>query len=158
MAKIRFACQECGHKITVDEAHAGKKGKCPKCKTVVTVPAVPQMQLAKNPQKIVSPNTESEAVAELSLKRENTSPTPSTNFTYPASPVEVDNAYQVGQNSTLDDEKGKERRFPWFLDIFLYPASEAGLINLGIYAVLPIVIMLINLFVFISFVRVGIGL
>lgn len=35
---IRFRCKNCGQKITVGEIHAGKKGKCPKCKSVVIVP------------------------------------------------------------------------------------------------------------------------
>ena len=35
---IRFHCEHCGHKISVKDKHAGKQGKCPKCKTILTVP------------------------------------------------------------------------------------------------------------------------
>jgi len=35
---IRFACSECGRHVSVDDRHAGKKGKCPKCGAVVVVP------------------------------------------------------------------------------------------------------------------------
>jgi DNA-directed RNA polymerase subunit RPC12/RpoP len=35
---IRFTCGHCGRTINVDARYAGKKGKCPKCGTVVTVP------------------------------------------------------------------------------------------------------------------------
>ena len=34
---IKFYC-ECGQKISVDDVHAGKKGRCPKCKTIVLIP------------------------------------------------------------------------------------------------------------------------
>ena len=34
---IKFYCK-CGQKIRVDDVHAGKKGKCPKCKAVVLIP------------------------------------------------------------------------------------------------------------------------
>ncbi len=36
---IRFCCEHCGHKIGVEETHVGKRGKCPACGTIVTVPA-----------------------------------------------------------------------------------------------------------------------
>jgi predicted RNA-binding Zn-ribbon protein involved in translation (DUF1610 family) len=35
---IRFCCEHCGHKISVRDEHAGKRGKCPSCADVVTVP------------------------------------------------------------------------------------------------------------------------
>ena len=35
---IKFHCKNCGKKISVPEKHAGKKGKCPKCKNIVVVP------------------------------------------------------------------------------------------------------------------------
>lgn len=37
-AKITFDCAACGKSITVGPAAAGKKGKCPGCKSVVRVP------------------------------------------------------------------------------------------------------------------------
>jgi len=35
---IRFHCSNCNYKVSVADEHAGKKGKCPKCKQVVTIP------------------------------------------------------------------------------------------------------------------------
>jgi phage FluMu protein Com len=35
---IAFKCKNCGQLITVTEDYAGQRGKCPKCKTTVTVP------------------------------------------------------------------------------------------------------------------------
>ena len=36
---IRFYCEQCGHKISVQDKYAGKRAKCPKCSTVFVVPA-----------------------------------------------------------------------------------------------------------------------
>ena len=35
---IKFYCKDCGQKISAPEKHAGKKGKCPKCKNIIVVP------------------------------------------------------------------------------------------------------------------------
>lgn len=35
---ITFRCPQCSYQLTVKEEHAGRKGKCPKCGQVVTVP------------------------------------------------------------------------------------------------------------------------
>ncbi len=36
---INFNCSECGVKIAIKDEFAGKKGRCPKCKAVLTIPA-----------------------------------------------------------------------------------------------------------------------
>ncbi len=36
---INFTCTNCGHEIKVNDKHAGKKGKCPECKSLAVVPA-----------------------------------------------------------------------------------------------------------------------
>ena len=35
---IEFQCQHCGKKIKINEKYVGKKGKCPGCKAVITIP------------------------------------------------------------------------------------------------------------------------
>jgi len=35
---IHFHCTHCGQKIRVQALHAGRKGKCPKCKNIILVP------------------------------------------------------------------------------------------------------------------------
>lgn len=37
-AMIRFPCPHCGEPVEVDEAFAGRKGRCPDCSAVVTIP------------------------------------------------------------------------------------------------------------------------
>lgn len=35
---IRFQCDSCGQAVTVDDAHAGRRGQCRRCGTVLTIP------------------------------------------------------------------------------------------------------------------------
>lgn len=35
---IRFCCEQCGHKMSVQDENAGKRGKCPKCSNIMIVP------------------------------------------------------------------------------------------------------------------------
>jgi DNA-directed RNA polymerase subunit RPC12/RpoP len=35
---IRFGCEHCGHKISVQDKHVGKRGKCPECGALVVIP------------------------------------------------------------------------------------------------------------------------
>jgi DNA-directed RNA polymerase subunit RPC12/RpoP len=35
---IRFSCKNCGHKISVEDEHSGRRGKCPKCGKILLVP------------------------------------------------------------------------------------------------------------------------
>ena len=35
---IKFSCEECGYKVKTHIKNAGKKGRCPKCKTLNVIP------------------------------------------------------------------------------------------------------------------------
>ena len=37
---IKSHCKNCGRKFSVPQIHAGKKGRCPKCKNIIVVPKV----------------------------------------------------------------------------------------------------------------------
>ena len=38
LSTMKFHCQNCGKEIRVRRVCAGKKGRCPQCRTVITVP------------------------------------------------------------------------------------------------------------------------
>ena len=38
---IHFRCENCGRAVHVEEAYAGRKGRCPLCSSVVTIPGRP---------------------------------------------------------------------------------------------------------------------
>src|SRR5262245_27452825 len=37
---IKFKCPKCGQELTVKDELAGRQGKCPACKTTITVPSL----------------------------------------------------------------------------------------------------------------------
>lgn len=137
---LKFNCKNCGQKISVPEVHAGKKGKCPKCKTIVVVPGInddislkPQDSDTDNLQYVQQPPE-----PELRLKKD-----------FPTQ-TRFDGLSADGLNVTNESllkpeikEKPPERKLPWILDIFLYPTSMSGLINLGIFWILPILLQFI---------------
>ncbi len=102
---IRFHCKNCGQKIRVPEIHAGKKGKCPKCKNIVVVPEPDDIgSLANQPtaQELVSDKT----VEDLQKLEE-----------------------RMGTEQA-EPEPVAERKLPWLIDVFLYPLNLAGIIHL----------------------------
>ena len=36
---IKFQCSQCGQTVRVADEHAGRKGKCPHCQALLTIPA-----------------------------------------------------------------------------------------------------------------------
>ena len=137
---IKFHCKNCGQKINVPEIHAGKKGKCPKCKSIVVVPgtkAADSLNDQINPPDEKKQNI-SPAIPELPLEKKPPHQTEKTHKVFA-------NGFDVAQYDEkflkIDQpEKPPVRKLPWLLDILLYPTSMSGLINLGIFWLLPILI------------------
>jgi hypothetical protein len=130
---IEFTCNTCGQKFSAPESRAGKKGRCPKCRNVVSIPDVRK--------------------SESALKQKNSSG-PQDGPRYSAFDLTLLEVPQIGeaqekqtggsgqatgQTSRIkeslgqeEDESGDKRRLPWLIDIFLYPANKSGLAILGI--------------------------
>ena len=142
-AKIRFLCKSCGKKISVPEVYAGKKGKCPKCKSLIVVPRATGSSVTADRHtsdvKISPKNTHWDGLLlDTPQKRE-----------VPAEMTEQDSTYEdlYGLGQTVEqrlraeqDEQTGERKLPWLIDIFLYPVSVPGLINLAIFIGVPLLV------------------
>jgi len=112
---IRFECPSCGVHIRVPETHAGKHGKCPKCRQRVTVPV---------------PDTQDDFLRLEPLD-------------IPAAPeVSVDTPFSDESEASEDlaAAPAGQRSHPWPIDIFMYPMNLAGLIHLGILAGFPLLV------------------
>jgi len=137
---IKFHCKNCGQKISVPETHTGKKGKCPKCKSIVVVPkikAADSLNDQINPPDEKQQNASS-PVPDLQLEKGPPGQTGKTNKVFA-------NGFGVTQYDEkfikIDQpEKPPVRKVHWILDIFLYPTSMSGLINFGIFCLLPVLI------------------
>lgn len=144
---IKFRCGNCGQKIAVPEIHAGKKGKCPRCKNIVVIPNVPAEQ--------VNPPTSQNGVNSAKVDRQKSPFDPAFLDIPPAAETpppseygdsgtasEIEKELMAG---TAESEPVGERKLPWIIDIFLYPTSQAGLTYLAIFVGVPLAIRFIKL-------------
>lgn len=136
---IKFRCKKCGQKISVPEIHAGKKGKCPKCKNIVVVPKVEEAESVAGQAK---PSV-SEIGSKGSILDPNLFDIP---MGHPTAQGSVSNESLEGLQK-LQEGLGirkvepvpvPERKLPWLIDIFLYPTNKSGLTMLGIFVGVPL--------------------
>lgn len=140
---IKFHCKNCGQKISVPKIHAGKKGKCPKCKNIVVVPRVENTDLVKDYRNLnaTSHHKSSSPVSDIQLEKEPPNHTGKMDKVFANGFEAPRNHEWVGK---IDEaEKAAARKLPWLIDIFLYPTSISGLVNLGIFWILPILLRFI---------------
>ena len=178
---IKFSCQKCGQRISVSDEYAGRKGKCPKCRTVLHIPVAEKAdagaaQIALDhdmgrrlPEKrLVRVNCgmcdkvieaeESQRGAILECSGCGSFAEVPLGEKIPEEPEvhgsnEEDTGddgereyYEYGRTTDLNEvEDTGQRKLPWFIDIFLYPISSSGIINLGILIFIPPVLTALSL-------------
>jgi hypothetical protein len=141
---IEFRCKNCGWTLHVSPANAGKKGRCPKCNSILTVPQ-PQARGAE------SESSDAER-SETGLK---TSPYDLTLLDVPEH-IEVqtqqagqrdsaETAYRrlhrlQGGSMTQQAEQIRRRKLPWIIDVLFYPLSKPGLTLIAVSAGIPFVL------------------
>lgn len=137
---IKIRCKNCDQKIKVPDIHAGKKGKCPKCKSIVVIPKIKAADFPNDRRNSLENSHQSFSllVSDLPLEKKPPDQTKKTNKVF-ANDFEV-TQYDERLIKIDQTEKPPVRKLPWLLDIFLYPTSMSGLINLGIFWLLPVLI------------------
>ena len=146
---IRFHCKNCGQKFSVPQTNAGKKGRCPKCKNIVFVPEVEDTESVTSQTKPGA--SEISSRDSILDSRLFDIPQESKVVGHPTAQESVsDKALEDLQKllegvgiSKVESEPVPERKLPWFIDIFLYPASKPGLTILGIIIGIPLLFKLI---------------
>lgn len=136
---VRFPCPHCGAKLQVSDAHAGKKGRCPRCRGEIAVPPIsaPQAQtpslalVRENPEDSKTrPKRAALDAAFLEVPRPGGTskevPSPSRNSPGPAQDLRE----KVEQAASEGIEPAGGPKLPWFLDVLLYPLNLAGVIHL----------------------------
>ena len=132
---IKFHCKNCGQKFNVPEINAGKKGKCPKCKSIVLIPYIEPIGLSpieeQNGRFKVSPKTSSLDPTLLDLPQAKVQ-SPPTGYDIRSETAE-DKLERQLQKKIEQSESVGNRKLPWIIDIFLYPVSVSGIIHLVIF-------------------------
>jgi len=143
---IEFRCKDCGWTLRVAEIHAGKKGRCPKCKSKLTVPKPPGEEAGAD---TVEANGTKASPYDLTLLNvpEHVKP-PSQQAGQPDS---AETAYEhlrrlQGGSMTQQAEQIPRRRLPWAIDVLFYPLSKPGLMLIAVSAGVPFVLRVLTKF------------
>jgi len=146
---IRFDCKTCGQKLSVPEIHAGKKGRCPRCKNIVLIPQIqdtsPLTTQSKATDQEAAPKDSPHGLTLLDVPQRDKVQSQSTpQYGVSDRPLE-DREVLEGTAKADQPEPVGERKLPWIIDIFLYPTSQAGLTYLAIFIGVPLAIRFIKL-------------
>jgi len=139
---IRFHCKYCQQRIRVSKKHAGKSGRCPKCKNIIVVPSVESSSVAasesiSDDSKLTSKQTGSELTF-LDIPQERKAQPSGQDY---VSDKTSEKLRELEEEIRTDEtEPIPERKLPWPIDIFLYPISTPGLVILAIIIVIPLLI------------------
>ncbi len=129
------------------DAHAGKAGRCPQCKRVLTVPplsgrdSIAQAVFPDRPARARPPVLGDSRLFDAP-------PADATADGQAGDPDEVEEAYRnlralEGRWLLREEEEVPERRLPWVIDIFLYPLNRAGLSILLLCAGIPLLLRIV---------------
>ncbi|MBL7152812.1 MAG: hypothetical protein ISS79_03785 [Phycisphaerae bacterium] len=147
---IRFNCPNCSQKFKVPEDRAGKKGKCPKCKNSILIP---DSQIVAD-LLVPGPAADIQKAPEISPYNLTFLDTPQkaeTKTEVPEPYADPDTAEQDQSMLLLgygrsEAEPPAERKYPWPIDILLYPVSVSSLTIIAITVVLPLLLHLLASF------------
>jgi hypothetical protein len=167
---IKFNCPNCGQKLRVPEDCAGRKGKCPKCKNAILIPAsqIVADLLTPAPQAIEQPPEKPPYnLTFLDNPRNLTPPTkPPHQYSEPDTAGQDQNMLLRGYRKPEPDTP-PTRKLPWPIDMLLYPISKPCLMTLSIVFIIPVLLDILRVMVgpfwmFVHFpglvVRIVIGL
>ena len=141
---IRFSCKNCGHIINVDDKQSGRRSKCPKCGNIIVHPEA----------EIAAPAVKKSDVGDLKGGTKYAGFDPAL-FDIPpedtsanqlagqesVSEKGTEESHKSVQKSAKDETKSfGERSLPFFIDVFLYPLSFWGLVNLAIIIAVPLLL------------------
>ena len=135
---IKFSCKNCGKKINAHQSHVGKKGRCPRCKTILVVPKIESTTPTESES---SSNTYKLApVLNIPPKNESVRPADDRNYDFEKTVEEAQDQQEIKEDQA---EPVGKRKLPWLVDIFLYPISVPGLTILGIIIGVPLLFRIV---------------
>jgi len=137
---MKFCCEHCGRLLSVPGGQAGKKGPCPHCKKIVTIPATVAEEVVA-PAGVVA----GEVVAASKAS-------PRDPLLFDVLPADVAGTAETAEQTAerlrdlrstylLNEQKEPpERPLPWVIDVFLYPLNKLTLTILLLCAGVPLVL------------------
>lgn len=160
---IKFTCDNCGHKLGVRGEQAGKRGRCPKCQRLITVPEktiLVGFACENCGEKISAIHTRAGKKGKCPKCKTTLAIPIAHDLTFLDTPAErkiqnqpssqpgasedVVEREQEEESAGDENESTSGRNLPWLIDIFLYPTSAPGLTHLAIFIGVPLLIHVIR--------------
>jgi len=140
---IKFCCKNCGEKLSIPEIHAGKKGRCPKCKNIILIPQIQDTShlttQSKTADQESAPKDSPHGLTLLDVPNRQDAlrqkDKPKDQSTIQEYKKELEEEPKIDQTEPVP-----KRKLPWIIDIFLYPVSVPGLVTLGVIIGIPLLI------------------
>lgn len=134
---IKSGCIHCGQKIDVPVSYAGKRVKCPKCQNIVVIPKAENATPVREQGGLSDSKGGAKYAgfdhALFDIPQENGS-TMQLTGQGSLSEKDLDELQKPVEKKVSEEaEPFGIRRLPWIIDIFLYPVSFWGLVNIGIF-------------------------
>ena len=134
---IKFSCKNCAHQISIPESYAGKDVKCPKCGNIIVIPKAGDAELASDQSSVSDSKGGTKYAgfdhALFDIPQED-SAVNQLSGQGALSEKDLEELHKPVENTASEEtEPFGIRRLPWIIDIFLYPLSFWGLVNIGIF-------------------------
>jgi ribosomal protein S27E len=141
---FKLTCAHCGHNISVPLIYAGKRIKCPKCNDILVVPKAGSAAPSAN-QGGLKDSKSGTKYAGFDHALFDIPPEDSTTNQLSGqgalSEKDLEELQKPVEKETSEEaEPFGIRRLPWIIDIFLYPLSFWGLVNLTIIIGVPLLL------------------
>jgi len=136
---FKLTCTHCGHKISVPLIYAGKRIKCPKCNDILVVPKAGGAAPSVNQGDLKDSKSETRYAGfdhDLFDIPQEDSTVNQLSGRGALSEKDLEELHKPVEKTISEEaEPFGARRLPWIIDIFLYPLSFWGLVNIGIFIV-----------------------
>ena len=154
---IELQCEKCGQKISVLRKKSAQTGRCPNCRNPILVPGTEKA--VSKPKKETPDDTNSYLLgndAGLTLLEVPDELKFQDLLDKPSKVAENLSEEELSETAQIEESKSEEQRSaPWFIDIFLYPVNQAGLTNLALFTIVPMVCQFLGLIGFIIRMLMG---
>ncbi len=144
---IKFECPNCSHKIGAPDDYAGKKARCSKCKQPVRIPAAAPAQQAISdnilddpPVRLAEDNDNGKDMLGGGVELSALIAGDAIEVERPAPDEEPQEPLIDPRFANLQHQAPPERKFPWPIDMLLYPFSKGGASFFFIAVGLPLLI------------------
>ena len=133
---LRFRCPNCSQKIKTRDDRAGTKGRCPRCKQRIDIPPAARVESPAE-LTLVGPPPRRVAKTMPVSERERLEAERLTAVQY------RDEQVLASLGITPPTQHTGQRKYPWPIDVLLYPTNGAGLIAMALIGIAPVVLTLL---------------